>query len=48
MSIAVGLMLWSGRPFSSMWAIGTLVGIDLLFRGSAIFFLGLSLRAISA
>lgn len=47
-SIAIGLMLWAGRPFSSMWAIGTLVGIDLLFRGSAILFLGLSLRAISA
>lgn len=47
-SIAIGMMLWAGRPFSSMWAIGTLVGIDLLFRGGAIFFLGLTLRAISA
>ncbi len=47
-SIMIGLMLWVGRPFSSMWAIGTLVGIDLLIRGSAILFLGLTLRAISA
>jgi uncharacterized membrane protein HdeD (DUF308 family) len=47
-SIVIGTMLWIGRPFSSMWAIGTLVGIDLVFKGSAIFFLGWSLRAISA
>ena len=46
-SIVIGTMLWAGRPFSSMWAIGTLVGIDLVLRGSAILFLGLTLRAIS-
>jgi uncharacterized membrane protein HdeD (DUF308 family) len=46
-SIVIGILLWTGRPFSGMWAIGTFVGIDLLLRGSAIFALGLSLRAIS-
>ncbi len=45
-SFALGLMLWIGWPLSGLWAIGTFVGIDLLLRGSAIFALGLSLRAL--
>lgn len=47
-SVVIGMLLWTGRPFSSMWAIGTLVGIDLVLRGSAIVVLGLALRSISA
>ena len=46
-SLALGVLLWAGWPFSGLWAIGTFIGVDLLLKGSAIVALGLSLRAIS-
>jgi uncharacterized membrane protein HdeD (DUF308 family) len=45
-STTIGLLLWIGRPFSGMWAIGTFVGIDLFLRGTGIVALGLALRAL--
>jgi uncharacterized membrane protein HdeD (DUF308 family) len=46
-SLFLGALLLLGWPITGLWAIGTFVGVDLLLRGSAIFALGLSLRAIS-
>jgi uncharacterized membrane protein HdeD (DUF308 family) len=33
---ALGVMLWLGLPSTAAWAIGTLVGIDLIFGGFAV------------
>jgi uncharacterized membrane protein HdeD (DUF308 family) len=43
----LGALLLIGWPFSGLWAIGTFLGVDLLFKGWAIIALGLGLRAIS-
>ncbi len=43
----LGALLLIGWPFSGLWAIGTFLGVDLLFKGWAIVALGLGLRAIS-
>lgn len=32
-SVLLGLMLWSQFPLSGAWAVGTLVGVRLLFSG---------------
>jgi uncharacterized membrane protein HdeD (DUF308 family) len=32
-SLILGAIVWRGWPFSSVWAIGTLVGISMLFSG---------------
>jgi uncharacterized membrane protein HdeD (DUF308 family) len=32
-SLVLGVMIWRSWPFSSVWAIGTLIGISLLFTG---------------
>jgi len=46
-SILLGGMLIVGWPITGLWAIGTFVGIDLLFKGWMIIALGLGLRTIS-
>jgi uncharacterized membrane protein HdeD (DUF308 family) len=46
MSIVVALLIWSGWPGSSAWAIGLLVGINFLSTGVSILMLGLALRAL--
>lgn len=46
-ALILGALLLFGWPFSGLWAIGTFVGIDFLFKGWAIIALGLGLRAIS-
>jgi uncharacterized membrane protein HdeD (DUF308 family) len=35
LGIALGLVLWLGLPGTATWAIGTLVGINMLFGGFA-------------
>lgn len=46
-ALFLGALLLIGWPFSGLWAIGTFIGVDLLFKGWAIIALGLGLRAIS-
>ena len=36
LSIALGLLLWAGFPGTATWAIGTLVGVNMIFGGFAI------------
>ncbi len=47
MAWLLGALLLFGWPITGLWAIGTFIGIDLLFKGWAIIALGLGLRAIS-
>lgn len=46
-SLVLGALLLLGWPLTGLWAIGTFIGIDLLFKGWTIVALGLGLRAIS-
>jgi len=41
-------MIWRELPVSSLWVIGTFVGIDLVFNGLSWVMLGLAARSISA
>jgi uncharacterized membrane protein HdeD (DUF308 family) len=47
-TLLVGVMIWTGWPSSAVWAIGTLVGINLMMTGLAILFQGLGSRTASA
>ena len=40
LSILIGLILWVDYPESAEWAIGLLVGIDLIFSGWVVILLG--------
>ena len=35
-SLALGIMIWRQFPVSGMWAVGTLVGIQMIFGGSSV------------
>jgi uncharacterized membrane protein HdeD (DUF308 family) len=43
-SLLLALMIWRSWPFSSVWAIGTLVGVSLLFTGFSRLMLTLTAR----
>ncbi len=47
LSFILGVLIWARWPSSAFWAIGLLVGIDLLFMGWAMIALSLSLHALS-
>lgn len=44
MSVLLGILLLIEWPLSGLWAIGTLVGINLLFAGIALISLGSAVR----
>ncbi|WP_158006734.1 HdeD family acid-resistance protein [Vibrio genomosp. F10] len=44
MSVVLGVMVFTQFPLSALWVLGTLVGIKLMFSGSAILMLGISVR----
>jgi uncharacterized membrane protein HdeD (DUF308 family) len=46
-SFLLGSILLAGWPITGDWAIGTFIGVDLLFKGSSIIAMALGLRAIS-
>lgn len=41
-TVLLGVMIWSQFPFSGVWAVGTLVGIQLLMSGITLLTLGSS------
>ena len=43
-SVLLGIMLWRQFPFSGVWAVGTLVGVRLIFSGVALFSIGGAVR----
>ena len=44
-AIAVGILLIANLPSSAAWAIGLLVGINLIFSGFAYLFLPMAAKA---
>lgn len=46
-TLVLGILVWVQWPSSSLWVIGTLVGISLMFSGISRFMLSLALRALS-
>jgi uncharacterized membrane protein HdeD (DUF308 family) len=47
-SIAFGVLIWSGFPGTALWALGVIVGIDLIFYGWALIFLYSTLKRVAA
>ena len=47
LSIALGVLIWADFPDSATWAIGLLVGIELLFAGSSLIMTALFGRRIA-
>lgn len=45
-SVVLGVMIWQDWPESALWAIGLLVGIDLIFTGWTWVMLALGLRRL--
>ena len=45
-AMVVGVLIWIHWPSSSVWAIGTLVGINLLFTGVARLMMGITGRRL--
>lgn len=43
-TLATGLLIAASWPDNSVWILGLLLGIDLLFHGWTLFFVGLTLR----
>jgi len=43
----LGLMIWLQWPSSSIWAIGTLVGVNLLLTGVTRLMVGLTGRRLT-
>jgi uncharacterized membrane protein HdeD (DUF308 family) len=43
-ALALAILIWSGWPGTAIWAIGLIVGINMLFFGSSILTLALSNR----
>lgn len=47
LGVVLGLMLLFDWPFSGIWAIGTLVGVNLLFSGISIATIGTGARGVA-
>jgi uncharacterized membrane protein HdeD (DUF308 family) len=46
--VIAGIILYSSLPWSSLWLLGTIIGIELIFQGVAWMALGFSLRKLKA
>ncbi len=44
-SIVLGMMIWNQWPLSGRWAVGVLVGVQLMFSGMTMITLGSALKA---
>jgi uncharacterized membrane protein HdeD (DUF308 family) len=47
-TLILGTLIWTQWPSSSVWVIGTLVGISLIFSGISRFMLSMAVRQIPA
>ena len=45
-SIVLGILIWADLPSSAVWAIGLLLGINLLFGGWNLIFLAMAARRV--
>jgi uncharacterized membrane protein HdeD (DUF308 family) len=46
-SLVLGILIWADLPSSATWAIGLLVGIELLFAGSALIMTAIAGRQLA-
>ena len=46
-SVILGILIWANLPSSATWAIGLLVGIELLFAGSGLIVVALAGRRLA-
>ena len=46
-TLALGVLVWRQWPSSSMWVIGTLVGISMIFTGMTRLMLSLAVRRVA-
>lgn len=46
-SLLLGLMIWGQYPLSGAWAVGTLVGVRLIFSGWTLIMLGTAARSMA-
>ena len=46
-TLILGLLVWRQWPSSSLWVIGTLVGISMIFTGTTRLMLSLSARRLT-
>ncbi|MDJ0593537.1 MAG: HdeD family acid-resistance protein [Pleurocapsa sp. MO_226.B13] len=44
LGVILGILIWSNWPVSSIWTIGTLVGVNLITNGLAIFKISSAMR----
>ncbi|MCC6558124.1 MAG: HdeD family acid-resistance protein [Polyangiaceae bacterium] len=47
LSVALGALIWLHWPATGVWALGLLVGIDLIIGGLSMLFLGLGARPLA-
>jgi uncharacterized membrane protein HdeD (DUF308 family) len=43
-SVFLGLIIWAGLPMTAFWAVGLIVGIDLIFGGLSMVMIAISMR----
>ena len=48
LSILLGLLMIGGLPATAVWAIGLMLGIELVFSGATLIALGMKVKALSA
>jgi uncharacterized membrane protein HdeD (DUF308 family) len=46
-TLILGFLIWSHWPSSSVWVIGTLIGISLIFSGISRFMLSMTVRRLT-
>lgn len=46
-TLILGILIWAQWPSSSLWVLGTLVGISLIFSGISRFMLALAIRQMT-
>jgi len=46
-TLILGVLVWKQWPSSSLWVIGTLVGISMVFTGTTRLMIGLAARRLT-
>jgi uncharacterized membrane protein HdeD (DUF308 family) len=45
-SIVIGVLLYASLPWSGLWVLGTLIGVELLVQGMTWLMFGMALQRI--
>lgn len=48
LTFILGIMIWQQWPFSGLWALGTLLGIDMLFTGWGLIMLAFGAKNLAS